>query len=218
MYVENIMTHDVVTVAADAEFGQLTEIMRLKKVRHVPVVDSEQRILGIVSHRDVQRAQPSMITTLDIGEIKYLLSKVKAGDIMHKNVVTCSPKTLIEEAARMMRPNKIGCLPVVDGGRLVGIITSVDLLDFFLDITGCWVENTTRVTVRLADQAGQLAALLANVNAQGGYIVAVVSPRTPQAEGRRSAVIRFEATDPQTVIDGLKQAGYDLTVDETTGG
>ena len=172
MFVENIMTREVLYVAPDASFSQVSEIMRLKKVRHVPVVDKDQRLVGIISHRDVQRAQPSMITTLDVGEVKYLLSKITAADIMHKSVVSCLPSTQIEEAARLMRPKKLGCLTVVDEqGRLVGIVTSVDLLDFFLDITGCWVEGATRITVKLQDRAGQLAALLASVNAHGGYLV-----------------------------------------------
>ncbi|HRP97969.1 MAG TPA: CBS domain-containing protein [Rhodocyclaceae bacterium] len=213
MYVEQIMTKDVLTATPDTRLAQLAELMRKNKVRHVPVVDASGALQGIVSNRDVQRAQPSLITTLDKGEVNYLLDKVSAADIMHKKVVTCTPKTLVEEAGRLMRPKKIGCLPVVDGGKVVGIVTSVDLLDFFLDITGCWVEGATRISVQLADQAGQLAALLAAVNSFGGYIVAVVSPRTPDGAGSRTAVIRFEAPDKNAVIDGLCKAGYTVTVD-----
>jgi acetoin utilization protein AcuB len=213
MYVEQIMTKDVLTVSPDTRLAQIAELMRKNKVRHVPVVDANGALVGIVSNRDVQRAQPSLITTLDKGEVNYLLDKVSAADIMHKKVVTCTPKTLVEEAGRLMRPKKIGCLPVVEGNKVVGIVTSVDLLDFFLDITGCWVEGATRISVQLPDQAGQLAALLAAVNSYGGYIVAVVSPRTPDGAGSRNAVIRFEAPDKNAVIEGLRQAGYSVTVD-----
>lgn len=213
MYVEQIMSKEVLTVPQDARLAQLAQLMRDKKVRHLPVVDDKGALVGIVSNRDVQRAQPSLITTLDRGEVNYLLDKVSAGDIMHKKVVTCSPRTLVEEAGRLMRPSKIGCLPVVDGGKVVGIVTSVDLLDFFLDITGCWIEGATRITIHLPDQAGQLAALLAAVNSHGGYIVSVVSPRTPDGAGGRTAVIRFEGADKDAVIAGLRQAGYQVTVD-----
>lgn len=215
MYVEQIMTKEVLTVTTDTKLSQLAELMRLKKVRHVPVLDAKGKLAGIVSNRDVQRAQPSMITTLDRGEVGYLLDKVMTGDIMHKKVITCSPKTLIEDAGRMMRPNKIGCLPVLDGDALVGIVTSVDLLDFFLDITGCWIKNATRITVHLVDQTGQLAALLTMVSSHGGYIVSVVSPHTPDGAGGRSAVIRFEAADPDAIVAGLRQSGYEVVVDVT---
>lgn len=217
MYVEQIMSKEVLTVTRDTRLAQIAQLMRDKKVRHLPVVDDGGALLGIVSNRDVQRAQPSLITTLDRGEVNYLLDKVSAGDIMHKKVVTCSPRTLVEEAGRLMRPSKIGCLPVVDGGKVVGIVTSVDLLDFFLDITGCWIEGATRITVHLQDQAGQLAALLAAVNSHGGYIVSVVSPRTPDGAGGRTAMIRFEASDRDGVIAGLRQAGYEVTVEALTG-
>lgn len=213
MYVEQIMSKEVLTVPQDARLAQIAQLMRDKKVRHLPVVDDKGALVGIVSNRDVQRAQPSLITTLDRGEVNYLLDKVSAGDIMHKKVVTCSPRTLVEEAGRLMRPSKIGCLPVVDGGKVVGIVTSVDLLDFFLDITGCWIEGATRITIHLPDQTGQLAALLAAVNSHGGYIVSVVSPRTPDGAGGRTAVIRFEGADKNAVIAGLRQAGYEVTVD-----
>jgi len=213
MYVEQIMSKEVLTVPQDARLAQVAQLMRDKKVRHLPVVDDKGVLVGIVSNRDVQRAQPSLITTLDRGEVNYLLDKISAGDIMHKKVVTCSPRTLVEEAGRLMRPSKIGCLPVVDGGKVVGIVTSVDLLDFFLDITGCWIEGATRITVQLQDQTGQLAALLAAVNSHGGYIVSVVSPRTPDGAGGRTAMIRFEASDRDAVIAGLRQAGYEVTVE-----
>jgi acetoin utilization protein AcuB len=218
MYVEQIMTKEVLTVTSDTRLAEIADLMRKNKVRHVPVVDAKGALVGIVSNRDVQRAQPSLITTLDRGEVNYLLDKVSAADIMRKKVVSCSPRTLVEEAGRLMRPSKIGCLPVVDGGSLVGIVTSVDLLDFFLDITGCWIEGATRITVHLADQAGQLAALLTAVNSFGGYIVAVVSPRTPDGAGGRTAVIRFEASDRDAVIEGLRNAGYDVTVDASSMG
>lgn len=213
MYVEQIMSKEVLTVTTDARLSDIARTMRDNKVRHLPVVDADGALKGIVSNRDVQRAQPSLITTLDRGEVNYLLDKVTAADIMHKKVTTCTPKTLVEEAGRLMRPNKIGCLPVIDGGKVVGIVTSVDLLDFFLDITGCWIEGATRITIQLADQAGQLAAVLAAVNSYGGYIVAVVSPRTPDGAGGRTAVIRFEAPDKDAVIAGLRQAGYKVTED-----
>ncbi len=214
MYVEQIMTKDVLTVQPDTRLAKIADLMRKNSVRHIPVIDAQGAVLGIVSHRDVQRAQPSVITTLDRGEVTYLLDKVSAADIMHKKVTTCSPRTLVEEAGRLMRPAKIGCLPVVDGGKLVGIITNVDLLDFFLDITGCWVEGATRITVQLPDRAGQLAALLSTVNSHGGYIVAAVSPRTPDGAGSRGVIVRFEAPDPDAVITGLREAGYKLSVDE----
>ncbi len=124
-------------------------------------------------------------------------------------------KKAIELGADFIEPDLVATKDGALIARHEPNITSTSLLDFFLDITGCWVEGATRITVKLADRAGQLAALLASVNAQGGYIVSVVSPRTPQSEGLRTATIRFEAKDAGAVVQGLREAGYELSVDQT---
>jgi CBS-domain-containing membrane protein len=132
MNVDRIMTRDVVTVTEETKLARMAELMRERKLRHLPVVDDSGRLVGIVSHRDVQRAEPSPITTLDVGEVNYLLAKVTAGQLLHADVVTASPGMLVEEAGRLMRDRRVGCLPVVEEGKLVGIVTGVDLVDFFL--------------------------------------------------------------------------------------
>ena len=81
-----------------------------------------------------------------------------------------------DRAARVLREKKIGCLPVVEpSGRLVGILTHEDVLDFFLDITGCLAEGTTRIAAHLPDAIGQLGRFLTAINDAGGYIATVVS-------------------------------------------
>lgn len=210
MYVEKIMTRDVVSVGAATKLTRLASVMQERKLRHLPVVDDENRLLGIISHRDVQRAEPSPITTLDRGEANYLLSKITADKIMHRDVITCSPDTLVEEAGCLMRTDKIGCLPVVRDGRLVGILTSVDLLDFFLDITGCLTRDAARIAVHLPDEAGRLAGLLGAINQGGGYISTVVSPQHADGSGMRVAIVRFRAADPAALTRELRAAGYDV--------
>ncbi|GAB4360135.1 MAG: CBS and ACT domain-containing protein [Gammaproteobacteria bacterium] len=210
MFVDQIMTRDVITVKPETKLARIADVMHKHKLRHLPVVDAEQRLAGIISHRDVQRAEPSWITTLDKGEANYLLSKVTAEKIMHHDVITCSSDTLVEQAGCIMREEKIGCLPVVDEGRLVGILTSVDLLDFFLDITGCRQKGGVRIAVHLEDRIGELAKLLSAINDQGGRIATAVSPVNPDDSGMRVVIVRFQASDPAKVCDALRGQGYDL--------
>ena len=210
MYVDRIMTRDVVTANETTRLAQLSELMKLHKMRHLPVVDDAGHLVGILSHRDVQRAEPSPITSLDRGEINYLLSKVTAGQIMHRNVVACRPDTLVEQAGCLMRERRVGCLPVVDGGKLVGILTGVDLVDFFLEITGCQVADATRIAVHLDEGPGQLARLLEVVADAGGDLVTVVSPYHPDGSGRRLAIFRYRADAPQAVADAIASAGWEL--------
>lgn len=214
MYVDRIMTREVITVEPDTKLRKIAEIMQQRKLRHLPVVDGAKRLVGIVSHRDVQRAEPSAITTLDKGEANYLLAKVSAAGIMHKEVVTCAPATLIEDAGRLMREHKIGCLPVVEDERLVGILTTVDLLDFFLEITGCMAEGSARIAVRLPDETGRLAQLLAQINRDGGQIRTVVSPLSADESGMRTVIVRFAAEDAAAIDGQLRMSGYDVISEE----
>ncbi|MCP5159791.1 MAG: CBS domain-containing protein [Gammaproteobacteria bacterium] len=210
MYVDRIMTRGVLQVTADTRLPQLAALMRDHHIRHLPVVH-EGHLIGLVTSHDLERVSPSPITTLSVGEANYLLGKLTAVKIMRSKVITCTPDTLVEEAARLLRQEKIGCLPVVeDGGKLVGIATHEDLLDFFLEITGCLTEDATRISVHLPDTIGQLAKLLTTINEAGGYIATVVSPLHPDQTGLRIAVVRYRAPDPQALNQHLRDLGYDL--------
>ena len=209
MYVDRIMTRDVVQVAEDTRLPQLAALMRDRHIRHLPVV-REGRLVGLVTSHDLERVSPSPITTLSVGEANYLLGKLTAARVMRAQVITCAADTLVEEAARLLRQEKIGCLPVVENGKLVGILTHEDLLDFFLDITGCLMEDTTRIAVHLPDTTGQLGQLLAAINQAGGYIATVVSPLHPDDTGLRIVVVRYRASDPRALNQRLRDLGYDL--------
>jgi len=210
MYVDRIMSREVLQVAEDTRVPQMAALMRDHHIRHLPVVRNG-RLVGLVTSHDLERVSPSPITTLSVGEVNYLLGKLTAAKVMRTDVITCTPDTLVEEAARLLRQEKIGCLPVVDrGGHLVGMLTHEDLLDFFLDITGCLMEDTTRIAVHLPDTMGQLGRLLAAINEAGGYIATVVSPLHPDQTGLRIAVVRYRAPNPRALNQQLRDLGYDL--------
>ncbi len=212
MYVDKIMTSEVLVVEEKTRMSHLAGLMQAKRIRHMPVVDDQGQLKGIISHRDVQKASPSDITTLSAGEVNYLLSKLTAKDIMHRKVTACGPDTLVEDAACLMRDKSIGCLPVVEEGKLVGILTGVDLLDFFLDITGCREEGAARVAIRLEDHQGVLSRLLACLDDLGGYVVSVITPQYQEGDeaGKRTAVLRYKAADPVEVNRKLKEKGYEF--------
>ena len=210
MYVDRIMTRNVLQVSEEMRAPQLAALMRDHHIRHLPVV-RDGGLVGLVTSHDLERASPSPVTTLSVGEANYLIGKLTAANLMRSKVISCTPDTLVEEAAHRMRQEKIGCLPVVDhGGKLVGILTHEDLLDFFLDITGCLMADTTRIAVHLPDSTGQLGRLLTAINNAGGYIATVVSPLHPDQTGLRIAVVRYRAPDPRALNQSLRNLGYDL--------
>jgi len=210
MYVDRIMTREVVQAGEEMRAPQLAALMRDHHIRHLPVV-RDGHLVGLVTSHDLERVSPSPVTTLSVGEANYLIGKLTAARLMRAKVITCAPDTLVEEAAHLLRQERIGCLPVVDQhGKLVGILTHEDLLDFFLDITGCLMTDTARIAVHLPDTIGQLGRLLAAINEAGGYIATVVSPLHPDQTGLRIAVVRYRAADPRALNQTLRDLGYDL--------
>lgn len=215
MYVEKIMSRPVDTITANAKLSQVAHLMRQKGRRFLPVVDERGRLVGLLSHRELERAEPSAITTLAVGEVNYLLAKVTVEQVMRREVITCGPGTLVEVAGQLMRDKGIGCLPVIDEERrLLGIVTDDDILDFFLAITGCGMEETTRIAVHLPDRMGELARFLAAINAQGGYIATVVSPVAPDETGMRIVIVRYRAADPAAIDRHLRALGIDIFTEE----
>jgi CBS domain-containing protein len=128
MNIDAITTKSVITLRASDNLLHASKLLREKGIRHLPVVDSHDRLVGILTDRDIKRASASEATTLDIHELLYLLDKLPVTEVMTKNPITVSPATLVGEAARLMVEHKIGCLPVVENGRLAGIVTDIDML------------------------------------------------------------------------------------------
>lgn len=121
------MTKEVLTVGGATGIGAAAELMKARNIRHLPVMEGE-RLIGIVSDRDLRQAMPPGALSLDVHKVGYLLDKVLVRDVMTKQVVGVSPDVSIAKAADLMVRNKIGCLPVLEGEALVGMITESDIL------------------------------------------------------------------------------------------
>ena len=123
MLVRNRMSRPAVTVRQDADFQKALALMQEKKLRRLPVVDDDGQLVGIIVERD-----------LLVAAMRYLQSRVEVGDLMTRNVVTVGPDADLNEVARTMLERKIGGLPVVEHGRLVGIITESDIFKRFVEL------------------------------------------------------------------------------------
>jgi acetoin utilization protein AcuB len=134
MQVSERMTQPVITALPDTPLQEALNLMREKGIRRLPVVDSDGRLRGIVSDRDLLHASPSDATSLSVWELNYLLSKVSLRDVMTRSVITVNRDTPVEEAARIMVDKKIGGLPVMDGDNVVGIITETDLFKVLVEL------------------------------------------------------------------------------------
>jgi acetoin utilization protein AcuB len=167
------MVHPVITVAPDLPIVDAMDLMRREKIRHAPVVKNGE-LVGIVAYEDLTHASPSQATTLSIWELNYLLSKITVGEVMTRNVLTVHDDTPIEEAARIMADNKIGGLPVLRNGHIVGIITETNLFRIFLEALGAR-EKGVRVTALLLQKAGRIRRLVAAIGEGGGHVISLVT-------------------------------------------
>lgn len=132
VYVRNIMSTNLVTLDEDESVDLAEKAMTYGRIRHLPVVDGE-RLVGLVTHRDILRAQVSSLVALTPEERTEIKTSVPVREIMRQEIRTITPGTTVLEAARVLKENKYGCLPVVEEGKLVGIVTEADFIDLVIN-------------------------------------------------------------------------------------
>ncbi len=184
MFVRDFMTRDPLTVTPEVSHPEAIALMHNHRIRRLPVI-SKGKLVGIVSEKDLLSNQPSPATTLSVYEIYSLLSRLHMQDIMVKPVVTVEGDCPMEEAACIMVSRSIGCLPVLDGDKLVGIITETDVFRALVEVLG-GKEAGLRVVVRVPERVGELARLAADVAGAGGNFVAVTSSQVLEGTYRES--------------------------------
>jgi acetoin utilization protein AcuB len=199
-----------VTISPDASFFEARNLVHEKGVRHIPVVDKNNRLAGIVTDRDIRQAAPSDATLLSVQELNYLLGKLKVSGFMtpRDKLITITPDTLIEEAVQLMHDHKIGCLPVLEGEKLYGIFTETDALDHLVDIFG-YKEKGTRLTLALEDKPGSMLGILEVIRNHNVNITSIITPSF-MVEGKRIAAIRLKTDEYQGIIKDLEKAGYEV--------
>jgi acetoin utilization protein AcuB len=130
MHIRDLMTREPISVAPSTTVVDAKALMTKSRIRHLLVTESH-RLLGIVTDRDIRLNLPSPATSLSVWELNYLLARLTVAQVMTKALITVGPAQDAREAARLMLEHKIGGLPVVDGGQLVGILTETDLVRAF---------------------------------------------------------------------------------------
>jgi len=206
LLVKDSMTREVVMLAPQATAGEALALCREKRIRHLPVLE-EGRLAGIVSDRDLRAATPA----LGDPDRAEALGKILVSEVMAREVATARPDDPIEEAANAMRERKVGCLPVVEGEALVGIVTSSDVMEALIYLMGAH-EPGNRLEVVMPDRPGTLAGVAGIFGALGINIVSVVAgPRRSlpgSSQPGRVAVFRVDTMDLRSTVDILERAGY----------
>ena len=171
MFVGDRMSQPVIYVTPDTRVQDAVHLMKKENVRRLPVME-KGKLVGIVSDYDLQNATPSKATSLSVWEINYLLSKITVDEVMTRELVTVSKDTPIEDAARIMVDNSIGGMPVMDGDKVVGLITETDLFRILLELLGAR-DIGVRVTMMVENQPGEFSKLSTALAKEGANIVAM---------------------------------------------
>lgn len=172
MLVKERMTRNPITIRPDTPVTEAQAMMKREKIHHLPVLDKDEKLVGIVSEKDLLYASPSPASTLSVYEMTSLLAKLKVEKVMSKSVFTVAEDVPLEEAARIMADRGIGGLPILRGGALVGVITESDLFRVFIELFGAR-QRGIRISLTVPNVRGELAKVSGAVTGAGGNIIAL---------------------------------------------
>ena len=175
MLIQDWMTSEVISVTPDTSLLKIGKLMRDNNLRRLAVVDEKNRVVSIISDRDVKDASPSKATTLDMYEMHYLLAELKAKDIMTARPITVKPSDSVEQAAMLMLDHKISGLPVVDDeGGLVGILSDRDVFKTLVNITGVR-EGGIQVGFEIINEPGAMKPVFDMLRQHGARLLSILS-------------------------------------------
>lgn len=188
MFVSDWMTRKVVTVVPDDSVAEAARLMKDKSIKHLPVMKGDS-LRGIVSDRDIKEYIPSKASSLDVYELHYLLQKTHVKEIMKSEVVTAGPDTPIEEASMLLYDLGVGCLPVLEGRKLVGIISDRDIFRVLIDITGVR-HGGHRIALTVEDRPGSIREAADIIRKHGFSLQGLLTSYEKVKRGERKVVIR----------------------------
>ncbi len=203
MLVRDYMTRHPFMAEPSMSIVEAQRLMGENNIRHLPVVGEGKRLLGLVT-RNTLLVDPRRLGSLDVWEIARYLSGLTVKDVMIKarDVITIHPDATIEDAARVMVERKVGCLPVLEDGVVVGILTDADMLAHLMQMMAAGTP-AVRVTVRMPDVRGELAKLVGAIAAQGWGILALGGAPAPREPGKWDAVVKIRYVTKDQVAAAL---------------
>lgn len=196
MRVSNIMSQNVVTIGPTETLDAAVSTMKQFDIRHLPVVE-QGKLIGLVTEGDLRGARfPAMIEELVVR------------DLMVSKPVTATPGMMMEDAARLIYRNKIGCLPVVDeSSNLLGIVTIADMLSAFIEVMG-FISASSRMDIILPDREDALEEAVHIIQSLGGSIIGV--SLTQLRKDQPVHLFRLQKTNLKTIVSELERSGFDV--------
>jgi acetoin utilization protein AcuB len=193
MLVGQIMSQKIVTISPDKRVGQALKLMQKHQIRHLPVMEHD-RMVGWITSRDLREVL-----------LASMLEEIKVGDVMVPAPLSVGPDTEVEEAARLIHEHKIGGMPVMEGEKLVGVITMQDLISAFITMLGL-LKSSSRLDLLLSNRPEVLDAVTRLIKEAGGQVINVALG--PTQGDKRPFYFRLGKVNLEPIVKTLKQQGY----------
>lgn len=210
MYIRDIMATNVVTIPSSTSLADARRIMEAHRIRRLPVVD-KGKLAGIVSWGNLEKASPSKATSLSVWELSYLLEKTTVKEIMKRDVITTSPDTTVEESVVLAQSNKVGCVVVVEDGRVVGITTTNDIFYKIVNPILGLGEPGSRIEIKGGGNAKSMEEIISTINKLGLNLITchmIALPEAPQ----KDIVVHLDTEDASQFVTALEGKGYKVSV------
>ena len=194
MLVKNWMSKNVITIDENDAMKDAIRLLKEHGIRRLPVMKKD-RLVGIVTDRDLKKASASDATSLEVHELLYLLTQVKVKDIMTRDPITVPPDYTVEETAQVLLGNKISGAPVVDpAGKVVGIITQTDLFRVLISLTGIG-SGGIQFGFQVEDKPGSIKEVADIIREFGGRMVSILTSYDGVPDGYRRVYIRMRSIE-----------------------
>ncbi len=203
MYVKDKMTANPYTISPKSSISDAFSIMKDHGFHQIPVVKNG-KLVGMLTEQDLQNVTPSKATSLSVYEINYLLTKLEVSQAMSTELVTIEADALLEKAAVLMRSHDVHALPVMDGKKLVGIITQSDIFDAFIDMMGARNAGA-RIEVIVPNKPGVGVEVMKVIGETGANILHMALHNGPD-EGELN--FKLDIEDADDIIKKLNAMGY----------
>jgi acetoin utilization protein AcuB len=195
MLVGQIMSQKIVTISPDKRVGQALKLMQKHQIRHLPVMKRD-RMVGWITSRDLREVL-----------LASMLEEIKVGDVMVQAPISVTADTEVEEAARLIHEHKIGGMPVMEGDKLAGVITMMDLISAFISMLGL-LKSSSRLDLLLPNRSEVLDAAARLIKKAGGKVINVALG--PILGDKRPYYFRLEKVSLEPIVSALKQQGYEV--------
>ncbi|TQR18416.1 acetoin utilization AcuB family protein [Psychrobacillus vulpis] len=205
MIVEEIMNTSVPTLTPTHTINDALLLLKEKKIRHLPIINNHRELVGVVTDRDLKGATPSSLINSQTPEI----FERPLEEIMTKNPITGHPLDFVEETANIFYEYRIGCLPIVSKGKLVGMITESDLLYKFIELTGVH-QPGSQIEVRVPNKPGVLFEVSKVFYEEKVNVLSVLVYPDKVHSDYKVLVLRVKTMNPLKLIEAVRAEGYEV--------